>query len=202
MTSPTEPSHRERGSALTAAVSVLAGLGIIAAVIFALYYYLTPAPVANGQVLSLDVVPIHNVSGGGIIAGGISGQPETFNEIMVFANVALKNTGKVPIHLIDMDAYVYVPGGTIYQNGAASQKNFNRVFMAYPNLKSKEGKPLLRDTTPQPGQQTTGQLIFHYPFTLKQWQSHTKIHLVFTWTHQPNLVIKLKAKQTKTGWQH
>jgi hypothetical protein len=152
-------------------------------------------------VLSLEVVPIHNVSGGGVIAGGVSGQPEAFNEIMVFATVALKNTGKVPIHLIDMDAYVYVPGGTIYQNGAASQTNFNRVFLAYPNLKSKEGKPLLRDTILKPGEQTTGQLIFHYPFTLKQWQSHTKIHLVFTWTHQPNLVIKLKAKQTKTGWQ-
>jgi hypothetical protein len=204
MTSPTASfSQRERGSALTATVSVLAAIIITGLVIAAFYFFLTPPPTSEGQVLSLDVFPIHNTSGGGIIAGGISGQPESFNEVIVLANVAIKNTAKVPISLLDMDSYLYIPNSdNIYQNGAASHQDFERVFMAYPQLKSKEGKPLRRDTILAPGQQIAGQLIYHYPLTLAQWQSRTKLHIIIAWAHQDNLILKLKGSQTSTGWQH
>lgn len=203
MTSPTDSCRQsERGTALTATISIVAGLLIIAAVVFALYYYLTPPPASAAQVLSLDVFPVQNTSGGGIIAGGVSGQPETFNEVIVLANVAIKNTAKVPISLFDLDSYLYAPDGTIYEDGAANRKNFDRLFMAYPQFKPKQGTPIHRDTVLQPGQQITGQLLFHYPVTPKDWQNRKKLHIVFNWTHQSNLVLNLPGKATSTGWKH
>lgn len=203
MTSPTASvHHRERGSALTTTISIVAGLLIIGAVVFALYYYLTPPPTSAGQVVSLDIFPIHNTSGGGVIAGGISGQPEAFNEVIVLANVAIKNTAKVPMNLFDLDSYLYAPDGTIYEDGAANHKDFLRLFMAYPQLKSKEATPLRRDIILQPGQQVTGQLVFHYPVTLKEWQNRKKLHIVINWKHQDNLVLHLKGKATSSGWEH
>ncbi len=203
MTPPTAfPQHRERGSALTAAISVIAALCIIAAVIAGFYYFDTPPPASQGRVLSIDVFPIHNTSGGGVIAGGISGQPETFNEVMLLANVQVKNTAKVPIRIFDLDSYLYIPNSDTYEDGAASHRDFERVFLAYPQLKSKEAPPLRRDITLQPGQVVTGQLVYHYPITLQQWQARTKLHIVIVWKHQNNLVLQLKGNQTSSGWQH
>ena len=192
----------ERGSAATAAVSVIAALCIIAAVIFAFYYFMTPPPTTAGQIVSLDAFPIHNVSGGGIIASGISGQPETFNEVIVLANVKLKNTAKVPEHLFDLDSYLYAPDGTIYENGAASQKDFERAFMAYAQMVPKKGPELRRDTVLQPGQVVSGQMLFHYPITEQQWENRKELHIVVSWKNQNNLVLKLKGKATSSGWEH
>lgn len=203
MTSPAPAlDHRERGSALTATVSVIAALLILGSIIVAFYYFDTPPPASQGQVLSLDVFPVHNTSGGGIIANGISGQPESFDEVIVLANVQLKNTSKAPLHIFDLDSYLYIPNSDTYENGAASPKDFQRVFMAYPQLKPKQGSPLLRDTVLEPGQKVEGQLVFHYPLTLQQWQSRSKMHIIINWTHQDNLVLNLKGSATRTGWQH
>lgn len=203
MTSPTaslRPS--ERGSALTAAISVIAALCIIAAVIAAFYIFDTPPPASHGKVLSLDVFPISNTSGGGVISGGVSGQPETFNEVIVLANVELKNTSKVPLDLFDLDSYLDIPNTDTYEDGAASHKDFERVFIAYPQLKSKEAAPLRRDITLQPDQDVIGQLVFHYPITLKQWQARKSLHIVIDWKHQNNLILKLQGQATSTSWQH
>lgn len=203
MTPPTASAYpRERGSALTAAISVIAALCIIAAVIASFYYFDTPPPASQGRVLSMDVFPIHNTSGGGVIAGGISGQPETFNEVMILANVQVKNTAKVPIRIFDLDSYLYIPNADTYEDGAASHKDYERVFMAYPQLESKKAAPLRRDITLQPGQEVTGQLVYHYPISLEQWQARTKLHIVIIWKHQNNLVLQLKGNQMSTGWQH
>lgn len=196
------PSHSERGSALTATISIIVALLLIGLVVAGFYYFDTPPPASQGKILSLDVFPIHNVSGGGIIADGISGQPETFDEVILLANVAIKNTAKVPEHLFDLNSYLYMPDSTIYQNGASSHKDFDRLFMAYPQFKPKEGNPLRRDTVLAPGQQVTGQIVFHYPITLQQWKNRTKLHIIINWSHQDNLILNLKGDATSSGWQH
>lgn len=203
MTSPTASLRSsERGSALTAAISVLAALGIIAAVVAAFYIFDTPPPASHGKVLSLEVFPISNTTGGGVISGGVSGQPESFNEVIVLANVELKNTSKAPLDLFDLDSYLDIPNTDTYEDGAASHQDFERVFLAYPQLKSKEAAPLRRDITLQPGQDVIGQLVFHYPITLDQWKARKSLHIVVDWKHQNNLVLKLKGKATSTSWQH
>lgn len=203
MTSPTASPHpSERGSALTATVSVIAALLILGAIIGGFYLFDTPPPASQGRVLSIDILPIHNTSGGGVIAGGISGQPETFNEVMILANVQIKNTAKVPLHLFDLDSYLDIPDSATFEDGAASHQDFERVFLAYPQFKSKQAAPLRRDITLQPGQQVTGQMLFHYPITLDQWKARKKLHIVVDWKHQNNLVLTLKGKATSTAWQH
>ena len=202
MTSPTASfGHRERGSAVTALVSVIAALLIIGAVIAAFYYFGTPPPTSMGRVLSIDVYPIHNQSQGNLITQGVRAQNVAFNEVIVLANIELQNKAKVPIHLFDVAGYLYQPGANILRNSAAGEKNFHRVFLAYPDFKSKEGTPLPLDTVLQPGQKVQGQLIFHYPITLKQWKARSRMHLVVEWQHQNNLILKLKGSQTATSWQ-
>lgn len=194
--------NNERGSAMTAVVSVLGALVISAIVILAFYYFDTPPPASYGKVLSLNVFPIDNSSSSGIIAGGISGQPETFNEVIVLANVEVRNSSKAPLHLFDLDSYLYIPNSDTYENGAADPQDFERAFIAYPQLKSKEGKPLLRGTVLAPGQEVTGQLLFHYPLTQEQWQSRSKLHIIISWQDQESIILNLKGVATSTGWQH
>ncbi len=193
--------HRERGSASTAIVSVVGALAIIGLVVAGLYFYETPPPTSQGRVLSLSVYPIHNQTGNSGVVHGVSGQPETFNEVIVLANVEFKNTTNVPMHLLDLDSYLYTSGSTTLEDTAASQKDFHRVFIAYPELKSRAGKPIPRGTVLALGQRIRGQLIFHYPLTLQQWKARRKLHIVIEWKHQNNLILKLHGEQSGTAWQ-
>lgn len=201
MTSPIASANQERGSAVTALISVVAALLLIGLVIAAFYYFDTPPPTSLGRVLSVDVYPIHNQTQGNVITHGVSAQSETYNEVIVLANIQLQNKAKVPIHLFDVVGYLYRPGDDIMRNSAAGKKDFEDVFLAYPDFKSKEGKRLSIGSVLQPGEQVEGQVVFHYPISLKQWQGRSKLHIVAEWQHQNNLILRLNGSQTATGWQ-
>ncbi|MFZ0663216.1 MAG: hypothetical protein WAM66_11030 [Acidobacteriaceae bacterium] len=170
-------------------IAIVVVLGAIAA-----YVYFGRAPVPyQGKVLSVNVYPIHRDLSQPTTTEGIGGQNETYDEILVFANVSVKNTAKVPLYLEDMWATVNLPGEND-RAPAASESDFNKVFIAYPETRQYQKPPLRRNITLQPGQQAEGMMIFNYQMNQKQWESATGVNVALSFVDQYPLVMHLLSK--------
>ena len=169
------------------AVAVLAAAGVFA------WLYTRPA-LQTGKVLSVNVYPIHRELGTGPVNGsrteGVAGQPDIYDEMIVLADVEIKNQTDIPLFLHDMSGVVHLPDED-QRSLAVSGRDFEKVFIAYPDLKQFEKAPLPRDLTLTPGQQVEGMVIYSYPISKAQWDSRTGMDLTFTFLHQKPLVLQV-----------
>ena len=172
------------------AVAVLAAAGVFA------WIYTRPA-LQTGKVLSVNVKPIHRELGTGPVNGsrteGVAGQPDIYDEMIVLADVEIKNQTDIPLFLHDMWGVVHLPDDD-QRSLAAPSRDFEKVFIAYPELKQLEKAPLPRDITLTPGQQVEGMVIYSYPISQAQWDSRTGMDLTFSFLHQKPLVLQVAPK--------
>ncbi len=112
----------------------------------------------------------------------------TFDEIIIIADVRLHNQSEGPVFLADMAAMLKLPTEDD-RSLAASTSDFNRVFVAYPALAPMKQQPLLRDITIPAGATVEGQLVFNYPITKEQWDQRQSLNLILSFTHQKDLVL-------------
>jgi hypothetical protein len=157
-----------------------------------LWIHFTP-PVHAGQVLSIDVYPIHRELSTGPMNGsrtdGLQGQPDIYDQLIVLANVRVKNQTDIPLFLHDMSGVVHLRDGNEEPGLAASARDFNNVFIAYPDLKPLRKDPLRRDLTLAPGQQVEGQVMYNFPISKAQWDSRSDVEMSFSFLHQRPLVL-------------
>ncbi len=169
------------------AVAVLAAAGVFA------WLYSRPA-LQTGRVLSVNVKPIHRELGTGPVNGsrteGVAGQPDIYDEMIVLADVEIKNQTDIPLFLHDMWGVVHLRDED-QRSLAASGRDFEKVFIAYPDLKQFEKAPLPRDLTLTPGQQVEGMVICNFPISKEQWASRTGMDLTFSFLHQKSLVLEV-----------
>jgi hypothetical protein len=180
------PSYR---AVVIVIIAVVVVLGAIAAYV---YFGRAPEPY-QGKILGVNVYPIHRDLSQPTTAEGVGGQNETYDEILIFANVSVKNTAKIPLHLQDMWATVNLPDEN-ERSTAVSKSDFNKVFLAYPETKQYQKPPLPRDVTLQPGQQVQGLVIFNYQMNQKQWESATGMNVALGFVDQNPLVMPLPTK--------
>jgi hypothetical protein len=146
-------------------------------------------PVVAGDVLHLSAYPVHRVSHAAIFATqSIAPAENTFDEILVVADIRLRNQSDGPIFFADASASLKLPSEEQRSN-AASAVDFNRVFLAYPQLTSMKRQPLLRDTTLPAGATLDGQLVFHYPIAKALWEQRKSLDITLSFTHQKDLVL-------------
>ena len=147
--------------------------------------------------LSVNVKPIHRVLSTGPVNGsrteGVQGQPDIYDEVIVLAEVRIKNQTDIPLFLHDMWGVVHLPDED-QRSLAASGRDFAKVFVAYPDLKPLRKDPLPRDLTLTPGQQVEGMVIYNYQISKAQWDSRTGMDLTFTFLHQKPLVLQVAPK--------
>ena len=159
-----------------------------------LWIHFTP-PVHSGQVLSLDVYPIHRELSTGPVSGsktdGLQGQPDIYDQLIVLANVRIKNQTDIPLFLHDMSGAVHLRDGEDENSRAASARDFDNVFIAYPDLKKMRKEPLPRDVTLAPGQQVEGMVIYNFPISKDQWDSRSDMDMSFSFLHQKPLVLNV-----------
>jgi hypothetical protein len=155
-------------------------------------------PVHSGQVLSMDVYPIHRELSTGPVDGsrtdGLQGQPDIYDQLIVLANVRIKNQTDIPLFLHDMWSVVHLRDGEDERSLAASAKDFDKVFIAYPDLKPLRKDPLPRDLTLAPGQQVEGMVLYNFPISKAQWDSRSDIEMRFSFLHQKSLVLTAPPK--------
>jgi hypothetical protein len=144
----------------------------------------------TGQIVSVNVYPIHRDLSQATTTEGIGGQNETYDEILVLADVRIQNVAKIPLFIHDMWAVANLPDETD-RSSAASTSDFEKVFIAYPDTKQYQKEPLLRDTTLQPGQSVEGQMVFHYQMTQAQWNSRNSMDIDIGFLHQNPLVMNV-----------
>jgi hypothetical protein len=150
-------------------------------------------PVHAGEVLSVNVYPIHRDLSTGPAKGagetGIGGQGDTFDEVIVLVDARIKNQTDIPLFLHDMFAVVDLPDDEQQRSLALSQTEFEKIFIAYPSLKPLRKDPLQRNITLAPGQQVEGMMIFGYQISQAQWDSRSGLDITMTFQHQKPLLL-------------
>lgn len=178
------PSYR---AVLIVIIAVAVVLGAISA-----YFYFGRTPVPyQGKILGVNVYPIHRDLTEHTTTEGIGGQNETYDEILLFANVSVKNTAKIPLHLENIWSNVDLPDEN-EQSNAVSQADFKKVFLAYPETRQFQKPPLPPNLTLQPGQEAQGMIIFSYQINQKQWESAKAMTVSLSFADQNPMVMHLK----------
>lgn len=161
--------------------------------IAAYVYFNNKPPVHAGEVLSVNVYPIHRELSTGPAKGagetGMAGEGDTFDEVIVLVDTRIKNQTNIPLFLHDMWAVVDLPDDEQQRSLAVSQTDFANVFVAYPSLRPLQKDPLRRDLTLPPGQQVEGMMIFHYQISKAQWDSRSGMEITLTFQHQKPLLL-------------
>ncbi len=166
---------------LIAAVIVMIAIGA--------YVYFGQKPLAaSGEVTHITGYPIHKVTDTIPYVSKAARVEQNFDEIIVIAQVRLHNQTQGPLFVSEMSCLVGLPGEE-HRSLAANINDYNRVFVAYPELLPMKQQPLLRDTTIAAGDTIEGQLIFNYPITKDQWDLRRSVDITISFLHQNDLVL-------------
>jgi hypothetical protein len=192
---PSVPNQRlalarsDTGGGGSLLVKVLIAAIVIAIVIAAVIFFSEKPAVVSGEVTHVNAYPVHRVSNSALAAEPRAAKVEnTFDQIIVIAEVRLHNQGKVPVYLSDISGVVTLPNEQD-RSFAANPGNYNRLFLAYPELSPVKSQPLLRDSTIPAGETVEGQLIFNYGITQDQWNARKSLDLTISFVHQSDLTL-------------
>jgi hypothetical protein len=147
-------------------------------------------PVATGEVLEIWAHPMHTVTP----AFDASGSPlsqETFDQVLVFTKVRLHNQSKAPLFLHQITTNVTLDDG-IHTSYAAMPSQYERIFVAYPDLSQWKSATLSPDMTMEAGQTAEGTFVSSFRMTKQQWDSRKGLNYSFAFRYQPNVTINAK----------
>jgi hypothetical protein len=175
-----------KGSSHVLWASILAGVIVTAAIAI---YVITgqKPPAATGEIEQIWVHPQHTETSG-YDANGAPMAKEAFDQVYVFALVKLHNQGKNPLFLHNIMTNATMDDG-IHSSYAATVSDYNRVFIAYPNMPVPHGKPLSPQSTIGPGQTVEGTIVSAFRLTQEQWGARKDLNFSFGIQYQPDLVV-------------
>jgi hypothetical protein len=174
-----------------AAVKTLVIAAVVMSIALGLYAYLGQRPpVASGEVLSVTVYPVHNeTNNGGKADTGMAGSTEYSDQVLILAKIRARNQTDIPLFMQDIGMTIKLPDGSEETNVAASDKDMDRVFTAYPSLGYLRAPPIQRDLTLNPGQFAEGLAVFNFSISKEQWDSLQTAKVVVEFMHQKNLEL-------------
>ena len=124
----------------------------------------------------------------GFDANGAAMAKETYDEVLVFARVRLHNQSKQPLFLHEILTNATLSDG-IHSSYAATAGDFDRIFVAYPELAALHGKSLSPETNLDPGQSVEGEIVSSFRLTKQQWDERKLLDFTFAFRYQPNLAL-------------
>jgi hypothetical protein len=182
-----------RGEELTKGTShvVWATLAATAIVSIAIAIYVIAEqkpPIAKGDVVAIWAHTQHIVTSG-FDASGAPMPQETVDQEMVFTQVKLTNQSDHPVFLSNILTNVTLDDG-IHSSYAANKSDYDRIFVAYPDMPVPHGKALSPlDTEIDPGQSAEGTFVSSFKISKQQWDARKKLNYTFAFRYQPNLVV-------------
>jgi hypothetical protein len=154
-----------------------------------LYVYLgEKPPVATGEITKMWVYSVHNKTRP-FMGEGVAGDPFTFDQVLILAQVKLRNQSKTPIYLWDMFTTLKQESGNL-DSSAVGANDFARAFVAYPKMRLAQGPPLQRETTLEPGQEIEGRILTHYTITKEEWEKRQGLNFTISFRYQKNLILE------------
>jgi len=145
-------------------------------------------PAAGGTILAVWAHPQHTITSG-FDASGAPMPQETVDQVFVFTKVSLKNQSEHAIVLNNVTTNVTLADG-IHSSYAANKGDYDRLFVAYPDIQVPHGagiSPL--DTEIDPGQTVEGEIVCQFRITKQQWDARKKLDYTFSFRYLPNLEL-------------
>jgi hypothetical protein len=189
---PEEIDDVARGEEFTKGSSHVVLAGLIAAVLvsaaIALYMWAgeTP-PVASGEIVQVWAHPAH-VETSGFDAAGAPMPKMSFEEVLVFAHIKLRNESKVPIYLQDVQTDTKLADG-ILSVSAGDAAQYAEVFVAYPELAALHAKALTLRTTIAPGESLDGNAFWVLRLSRQEWDARKDLNFTCKFQYQSSLVL-------------
>ena len=102
------------------------------------------------------------------------------DEVMVFTQVKLHNQSDHPLFLTNVLTNATLDDG-IHSSYAASKGDYDRMFVAYPDITVPHGPALSPlDTEIDPGQTVEGTFVSAFKVTKQQWDARKKLDYTFS----------------------
>lgn len=194
----TELDDAAKGEELTKGTTNLGKAVIISTIAlsiaaFVYVYANEKPPMATGEVVNMWAHPIHTETSG-FDANGAPMAKENFDQVFVFTQVRLHNQSKAPLFLINVLTNLTGQDGNITMNYAANKMDYDRVWVAYPDLQVPHGPALSPlDTVIQPGQTVEGTVVSAFKMTKQEWDSRKGLDMSFVFRYQPSLKVTPKV---------
>jgi hypothetical protein len=145
-------------------------------------------PVATGEIVAVWAHPQHTETSG-LDANGAPMPKEIVDQVMVFTQVKLHNQTDHPLFLANILTNATLDDG-IHSSYAANKADYDRIFVAYPDLPVPHLTPISPlDTTIDPGQTVEGTFVSAFKMTKQQWDARKKLDYTFSFRYQPELVL-------------
>jgi hypothetical protein len=188
-----ERDDAARGEELTRGTShvVIAAIvaGLVVSIAIAIYVIAgQKPPFATGQVTAIWAHPQHTETSG-LDANGMPTPKQIADQVMVFTTVSLTNKTDHPLFLGNVTTNVTLDDG-IHSAYAANKGDYDRIFVAYPNIPVPHLTPISPlDTTIDPGQTVEGTFVSAFMMTQQQWDARKNLDYTFAFRYQPALAV-------------
>lgn len=186
-----------RGEELTKGTSHVVIAAIVAALvvsaIIAIYVISgQKPPYATGQITAVWVHPQHTETSA-FDASGAAIPQQGVDQVMVFTTVRLKNETNHPIFLSNITTNATLDDG-IHSSYAATKGDYDRTFVAYPDLPVPHLNGISPiNTTIAPGQTIEGNFVSSFMMTQKQWDARKNFDYTFYFQYLAPLTLTPKV---------
>src|ERR1035437_5494599 len=144
-----------KGSSHVVWASIPAAI-LVTVIITVIVFVSRKEPVAVGQIIQVWAYPRHGETPG-IDANGDPMAKVSFDQVLLFAHLKLKNQSKVPLQLRSILANVKPPAdGIPLSVSAGSVAQFEEALLAYPDLEAVRGNAFPTNRLIQPGESIEG----------------------------------------------
>jgi hypothetical protein len=176
-----------KGTSHVLIAAIIAGLVMCIAIGIYAFVGRTP-PFASGEIEAVWAHPQHTDTSG-LDANGMPMPKQSVDQMMVFTTVKLQNLTNHPLFLGNITANVTLDDG-IHSSYAGNKGDYDRIFVAYPNIPVPHLTPISPlDTTIDPGQTVEGTFVSAFKMTQQQWDGRKKLDYTFDFRYQPALTL-------------
>lgn len=191
-----------KGSSHVVWASCIAAI-LVTVVVVVLVLASRKPPVASGMIVQVWAYPSHGETAG-IDANGDAMAKVSFDQVLLFAHLKLKNQSKVPLQLQGVLANLKPADGIPLTVSAGSQAQFEEALLAYPDLVAVRDNAFPTSRLIQPGETIEGNAFWVFRLTKQDWEARknwgpdpdhgdpgSKFGLNFTFAiqYQKNLVL-------------
>jgi len=144
-------------------------------------------PAATGDIIQVWAHAQHTQSSG-FDANGAPMPQDSFDQVLVFTHVTLHNQSTQPLFLLNAMTNATLDDG-IHSSYAATAVDYDRIFLAYPDIPVQHGKALALDSAIPPGQSIEGTIVSSFRLTKQQWDARKDLNFSFNFRYQPTLKL-------------
>jgi hypothetical protein len=161
---------------------------IVVTIAIGLYFWLgQKPPAATGNVEQVWARPMHTETSG-FDAAGAPMPKQSFDQVLVFTRVKLHNQSDKPLFLHQVMANATLDDG-IHTSYAAGTSEYDRLFIAYPDLAPLHGNALPLEATINAGQTLEGTFVSAFRMNKQQWDTRKSLDFTFAFQYQPSLKL-------------